>query len=80
MYRAWFLRPWNRGESIILVFTFKSRKAYKLSPCGLGMETVTIAKDEYERLKELEQIDFDLVRQFVSSKEDLKQGRFKNLA
>lgn len=44
------------------------------------MEMVTIRKDEYERLKELEQIDFDLVRQFISSKEDLEQGRFKRLA
>ena len=44
------------------------------------METITISKKEYQRLKKLEQVDFDLVRQFASSLEDLKQGRFKRLA
>ena len=46
----------------------------------IEMETVTIPKEEYERLKKLEQLDFDLIRQFASSLEDLKQGRFKRLA
>jgi len=46
----------------------------------IKMETVTIPKEEYERLKKLEQLDFDLIRQFASSLEDLKQGRFKRLA
>ena len=44
------------------------------------METITIPKEEYERLKKLEELDFDLIRQFASSLEDLKQGRFKVLA
>lgn len=44
------------------------------------METVTIPKTEYEHLKRLEQLDFDLIRQFADSLEDLKQGRFKKLA
>jgi len=44
------------------------------------METVTISKEEYERLKKLEELDFDLIRQFQSSLEDLKQGRFKKLS
>ncbi len=44
------------------------------------METVTITKHEYQRLMELEAIDFDLVRQFATSLSDLKQGRFKRLA
>jgi len=44
------------------------------------METVTIPKEEYERLKKLEQLDYDLIKQFASSLEDLKQGRFKRLA
>ena len=44
------------------------------------METVTITKEEYERLKKLEQLDFDLIRQFASSLDDLKQGRFKRFA
>ena len=46
----------------------------------IDMETVTIPKEEYERLKKLEQLDYDLIRQFASSLEDLKQGRFKRLA
>ena len=44
------------------------------------METVTITKTEYSRLKKLEELDFDLIRQFASSLEDLKKGRFKRLA
>jgi len=44
------------------------------------METVTIPKIEYERLKQLEKLDFDLIRQFTSSLADLKNGRFKRLA
>ena len=44
------------------------------------METITIPKKEYEHLKKLEELDFDLMRQFASSLEDLKQGRFKKLA
>ena len=44
------------------------------------METVTIPKEEYEKLKKLEELDFDLIRQFAGSLEDLKEGRFKKLA
>ena len=44
------------------------------------METVTIPKEEYEKLKKLEELDFDLIRQFASSLEDLREGRFKKLA
>ena len=44
------------------------------------METVTIPKKEYQRLVKLQELDFDLMRQFASSLEDLKQGRFKRLA
>lgn len=51
-----------------------------MRPISIDMETVTIPKEEYERLKKLEQLDFDLIRQFASSLEDLKQGRFKRLA
>lgn len=43
-------------------------------------ETVTIPKQEYEYLKKLEELDFDLIRQFTQSLEDLKKGRFKRLA
>ena len=44
------------------------------------METVTIPKAEYERLKKLEELDFDLIRQFSSSLEDLRHGRIKRVA
>lgn len=43
-------------------------------------ETITIPKQEYEHLKKLEELDFDLIRQFTQSLEDLKKGRFKKLA
>jgi|TARA_Y100000310_G_C20192682_1_gene583207 hypothetical protein len=44
------------------------------------MEMITIPKLEYNKLKKLEQLDFDLIRQFASSLTDLKSGRFKILA
>lgn len=44
------------------------------------METITITKEEYQHFKELEELDFDLMRQFASSLADLKQGRFQRLA
>jgi len=44
------------------------------------METVTISRAEYERLKRLEAVDRDLVRQFQKSLDDLRAGRFTTLA
>jgi len=51
------------------------------------MEKVTISIEEYNKLKmaylklrELEGIDFDLVRQIVGSLEDLKAGSVKKVA
>ena len=44
------------------------------------MELITVPKLEYEKLKRLEELDFDLIRQFASSLADLKLGRFKILA
>ena len=41
------------------------------------METVTTPKEEYERLKELEKVDWELVRSFKKSLEDIKEGRVK---
>ena len=34
----------------------------------------------YLKLRELEEIDFDLVRQVIGSLEDLKAGRIKKVA
>ena len=39
----------------------------------MKQEMVVIPKEEYQRLKELEELDFDLIRQFASSLADLKQ-------
>ena len=51
------------------------------------MDKVTISKEEYEKLKrahsklkELEKVDYDLIRQFKESLEDLKAGRIRRLA
>ena len=51
------------------------------------MENVTISKDEYERMKmqikkleELEKVDFELVRQFKESLEDVKAGKIRRVA
>ena len=52
------------------------------------MKTITIPKEEYKDLKKKaeilkvleEKLDFDLIRQFASSLEDLKHGRFRKLA
>ena len=43
-------------------------------------ETVTISRKEYDRLKRLEKIDFELLRQFRQSLEDLKEGRIRRVA
>jgi len=44
------------------------------------MEMITIPRLEYERLKKLEELDLDLIRQFAFSLADLKSGRFKVLS
>ena len=51
------------------------------------MEMINIPKREYEKMKmqivklsELEKIDFNLVRQFKESLEDVKAGRIRRVA
>lgn len=51
------------------------------------MEMIKIPKDEYEKmlrelelLRKLKNIDFDLVRQFKESLEDVKEGRITQVA
>ena len=46
----------------------------------MKQETVTIPKKEYQKLKKLEKADHDLIRQFISSFEDIKAGRIKRVA
>ena len=67
------------------------RKIYKciqiITLMEMKTEMVTIPKEKYEemrnelmKLKKLEQIDFDLLRQFKESLEDIKAGRIKRVA
>jgi len=51
------------------------------------MEMIKIPKTEYEKMKhqiaklrQLEKIDFDLIRQFKNSLEDVKEGRIRRVA
>jgi len=44
------------------------------------METVTISKAEYERLKKIEKVDHKLIDQLVESLEDAKHGRIRRVA
>ena len=41
------------------------------------METVTIPKEEYERLKKEAEVDIELVNKIKRSLEDIKHGRVK---
>ncbi|MEK6872645.1 MAG: hypothetical protein AABW90_01370 [Nanoarchaeota archaeon] len=41
------------------------------------METVTISKREYERMKEASRVDEELVAKIRKSLEDIKHGRIK---
>ena len=43
------------------------------------MKTVTISEDEYERLKKLEKVDWELVESFKRSLEDVKAGRIRRV-
>lgn len=44
------------------------------------MEMIKIPKEEYDRLKKLEKVDFQLVEQFKESLEDVKEGRITRVA
>jgi predicted CopG family antitoxin len=41
------------------------------------METVTISKKEYKRLKKLEEIDMELLSELIEGFRDVKEGRLK---
>lgn len=43
----------------------------------LMAETVTIPKEEYEKLKNLEEIDMELLSELVQGLKDIKEGRVK---
>ena len=72
----------NLGRCTYFSLFFKKVVLYTLIIINTNMtqETVTISRKEYEDLKKLKELDYDLIRQFSSSLQDLKQGRFKRLA
>lgn len=43
------------------------------------METVTITKEEYEKLRRQADIDVDLLKQFLESFKDIKEGRIRRV-
>lgn len=43
------------------------------------MEMVEIPKEEYERLKRQADIDVDLLKQFLESFKDIKEGRIRRV-
>lgn len=46
----------------------------------MKQEMVSITREEYERLKKLEKIDRELVKQITESLEDAKHGRIRRVA
>ncbi len=42
------------------------------------METITISKKEYDRLKMLEEIDMELLSELIEGFRDIKEGRLKH--
>ncbi len=45
----------------------------------MAQETVTITKEEYELLKKQSTIDLALLKQFVESFKDIKEGRIRRV-
>jgi len=43
-------------------------------------KTITIPMEEYERLKKLDEIDYNLISQLVDSLEDAKNGNIHRVA
>jgi len=43
-------------------------------------ETVTIPKEEYLRLKKLEEVDYELLNQLTNSFKDIKARRIRRVA
>ena len=42
----------------------------------MATDTVTISRDEYERLKSLEKIEWEIVGEFKEALKDLKAGKY----
>ena len=39
-------------------------------------DTITISREEYERLKALEKVEWEVVGEFKEALDDLKEGKF----
>ncbi len=60
------------------LYTTHNKKVFKVHhPPVRVMETVTIPKEEYERLKRGAEVDEELVAKIKKSLEDLKSGRVR---
>ena len=60
----------NVKQSLLYINLIYNKILYVL----MKQEMIQISKEEYFKLKKLEKLDFDLIRQFASSLEDLKHG------
>ena len=45
----------------------------------MTQETVTIPKEEYEKLKKQSQLDMDIMHQLISSFKDIKEGKVRRV-
>ena len=61
-------------------FLKKSKiKLFKLSGKCIGMKTVTIPKEEYERLKKIEKIDTEVLEDIAHGIKDIISGKLKEV-
>ena len=80
-------KPRVNGEMVIVLFIFIEKIAVKQKIINswndfykkMASSTVTISREEYERLKKFEEVDNELLNQLVSSLEDIKSGRIKRV-
>ena len=75
----------------VLLFAYKPKNTKKIEKetkrvknkqnynYGMVQETVTIPREEYEKLKRQAEIDIDLLEQFLESFKDIKEGRFRRV-
>ncbi|MBI2139792.1 hypothetical protein HYU14_02620 [Candidatus Woesearchaeota archaeon] len=75
-----FKKPFNSYEKFVSQDSVNYLNFERFNPEDLKMqETITILKEEYDRLKKLEMVEWDLVHSFKNSLDDLKSGRVKRV-
>ena len=77
-YSFWISRQDSQITSIILTEIENYKKRERINGV-MASETITITKEEYSRLKKCEEIDHDLLQQFVNSIKDIAAGRIKRI-